>query len=294
MARACRGVSCPVASPTMLNRANGRLLYATALASLSLLSGCLTTGTQDTALAPGEAPKQGLILISEQQEAQLGASAFADIKASGKLSTNAGQRAFIETVVRRLAVHAGTGVAQWDVELFEDPTPNAFALPGGRIGVHTGLLPIAANEAGLAAVLGHEIAHVALRHGGQRMTQQLGISVGSRLLELAITNRQSRERQAWLSAYGVGTTVFAALPYSRRHEYEADRMGMIYMAKAGYDPSEAVAFWRRMQKAGGAKPPEFLSTHPTDENRIAAIEKLLPEALAFYRPADAPPPAGAR
>jgi len=278
----------------MFHRANSRLLCATTLGSLSLLSGCLTTGTQDTALAPGEAPKQGLILISEQQEAQLGASAFADIKASGKMSADTAQKAFIETIVRRLAAHAETGGAQWEVELFEDPTPNAFALPGGKIGVHTGLLPIAANEAGLAAVLGHEIAHVALRHGGQRMTQQLGISVGNRLLELAITNRQSRERQAWLSAYGLGTSVFAALPYSRRHEYEADRMGMIYMAKAGYDPSEAVAFWRRMQKAGGAKPPEFLSTHPTDQNRIAAIEKLLPEALAFYRPADALQPAATR
>lgn len=245
-------------------------------------------------LQPGQAPKQGLILITPQQEAQLGASTFGEMKSSRKVSADTAKKETIERVVQRLAAYADAGATGWEVELFEDPTPNAFALPGGKIGVHTGLFPIAATEAGLAAVLGHEIAHVALRHGGQRMTQQLGIAVGSRLLDLAVTNRESRERQAWLSAYGVGTTVFAALPYSRKHEYEADRMGMIYMAKAGYDPSEAVAFWKRMQGAGGANPPEFLSTHPTDGNRIAAIEKTLPEALAFYRPADPLLPPGTR
>lgn len=243
----------------------------------------MTTGPQGTALEPGAAPKPGLILISPQQEAQLGESAFGELKSKGKLSADAGKKAMVEGIVRRLAPYAETGVTRWEVEIFDDATPNAFALPGGKIGVHTGLFPVAGGEAGLAAVIGHEIAHVALRHGGQRMTQQMGIAVGSTLFDLALQNRESRERQAWISAYGLGTTVFATLPYSRKHEYESDRMGLIYMAKAGYDPREAVGFWRRMQKAGGGKPPEFLSTHPADENRIAAIERLLPEALTFYQ-----------
>lgn len=252
----------------------------------------MSTGTQSGALAPGAAPKPGLILVSPQQEAQLGESAFGEMKSTRKLSADAGKKAMVEGIVRRLVPHAETGVTRWEVEIFEDATPNAFALPGGKIGVHTGLFPVAGGEGGLAAVIGHEIAHVALRHGGQRMTQQVGISVGSALFDLALQNRESRERQAWMSAYGLGTTVFATLPYSRKHEYEADRMGLIYMAKGGYDPREAVGFWRRMQQAAGGKPPEFLSTHPADENRIAAIERLLPEALIFYRaPGTAAPPA---
>ncbi len=255
------------------------------------LAGCVTTGTESALPEPGAAPKPGLILISPQQEAHLGATAFAELKTTRKISADAGKKAMVERIVRRLAPHAEAGVTAWEVEVFEDATPNAFALPGGKIGVHTGLFPVAGGEAGLAAVIGHEIAHVALRHGGQRMTQQLGIAVGGTLFDMALQNRESRERQAWLSAYGVGTSVFATLPYSRKHEYEADRMGLIYMAKAGYDPREAAGFWRRMQQAGGGKPPEFLSTHPADENRIAAIERLLPEALSFYQAPGASPPA---
>ncbi|MCC6355057.1 MAG: M48 family metallopeptidase [Verrucomicrobiae bacterium] len=269
------------------------LVVACAAGCLWAVSGCVTTGTQGAAPEPGAPPRPGLILISPQQEAQLGASAFGELKSTRKISADAGKRAMVEGIVRRLAPHAQAGVAQWEVEIFEDATPNAFALPGGKIGVHTGLFPVAGGEAGLAAVIGHEIAHVALRHGGQRMTQQMGITLGSSVIDLALQNRESRERQAWMSAYGLGTTVFATLPYSRKHEYEADRMGLIYMAKAGYDPREAVGFWQRMQKAGGGTPPEFLSTHPADANRIAAIERLLPEALVFYQ-APGAVPAGVR
>ena len=172
--------------------------------------------------------------------------------------------------------------------VFENPTVNAWALPNGRIAVYTGLLPYCRNEAAVAAVIGHEIAHVVARHGNERMTQQLGVNV---LSVLAATGLEAAEiddntRAITVAAIGAGGQLGVLLPYSRSHEYEADQLGLTYMARAGYDPREAVSFWQRFaDMSSGQKPPEFFSTHPADDNRIAAIEARMDTYLAAYRQA---------
>jgi len=145
-------------------------------------------------------------------------------------------------------------------------------------------LPVTQNETALAVVMGHEIAHAVARHGNERMSQMLALYMGGMALDIALSQQPEKTRNLFLAAYGVGATVGVMLPYSRKHESEADRIGLIFMAKAGYDPREALSFWERMEEMAGPNPPEFLSTHPTHENRIKNIrEKYLPEALAYYR-----------
>ena len=161
---------------------------------------------------------------------------------------------------------------------------NAFCLPGGKVAVYTGLLPIARDDAGLAAVIGHEVAHAVARHGGERVSQQLlveGIAAAA-----AVGAKDPQKAELYAGLLGVGATVGVLLPYSRLQESEADRLGLIYMAKAGYDPRAARDLWLRMAEAGKGKPrpPQLLSTHPADATRIADIERLLPEALGYYRP----------
>ena len=168
--------------------------------------------------------------------------------------------------------------------VFENPTVNAWALPNGRMAIYTGLLPYCGNEAAVAAVVGHEIAHVVARHGNERMSQQLGASV---LTTIAMVGLEAAEvddqtRAVSMAAIGAGGQLGVLLPYSRTHEYEADRLGLTYMASAGYDPREAVAFWQRFaDMSSGQKPPEFFSTHPADANRIAAINERMPTPIAL-------------
>lgn len=173
---------------------------------------------------------------------------------------------------------------EWEFTLFEDSTANAWAMPGGKVGIHTGIMPIAETETGLAVVMGHEIAHAIAEHGNERMSQQLLVQLGGVALSEALSKRPKATRQIFMAAYGLGSQVGVLLPYSRLHESEADRLGLIFMAMAGYDPREAIDFWQRMQeKAGGKAPPEFLSTHPAHKDRIARIEELLPDAMEYYR-----------
>jgi len=176
---------------------------------------------------------------------------------------------------------------QWEINLVEDPQVNAFAMPGGKVVVYTGILPIAQNEAGLATVMGHEIAHVFAGHGEERMSQGLLTQFGGAALSVALKNQPEATQNLFMSAYGLGTQVGLLLPYSRLHESEADHLGLIFMAMAGYNPNEAVGFWERMAAAskGQSKPPEFLSTHPADQTRIENIKKLIPEAMEYYKPA---------
>jgi predicted Zn-dependent protease len=165
----------------------------------------------------------------------------------------------------------------------EGPEVNTCCMPGGKVVVYTGILPITQNETGLVVVMGHEIAHAIAQHGGERMSQGLLQQLGGMALSAAIQNEPETTQGIFMAAYGIGTTVGVMLPFSRTHESEADHLGLIFMAMAGYDPNAAVDFWTRMSQMGGQKPPEFLSTHPSDETRIADIKKLLPEALQYYK-----------
>ena len=174
---------------------------------------------------------------------------------------------------------------EWEFNLIESDQKNAWAMPGGKVVVYTGILEVAQDDAGLAVVMGHEIAHAIARHGSERMTQGLTIALGGVALDKALEDEPSATRNIFLTSYGVGTTVAIMLPYSRTHETEADRLGLIFMAMAGYAPEEAVGFWQRMaQSKDGSAPPEFLSTHPADETRIRNIKSDLYEARRYYRP----------
>lgn len=170
----------------------------------------------------------------------------------------------------------------WEFRLVQDDTPNAFALPGGKVVIHTGILPLTRDEAGLATVMSHEIAHVIARHGNERLSQQLAAQLGGMALSVAVSEKPEVTQQIFLNAYGVGSTL-GILKYSRTHESEADKLGLIFMAMAGYNPNEAIGFWERMAaQSGGSDGPELLRTHPTDENRIRDIKKYIPTAMKYY------------
>lgn len=173
---------------------------------------------------------------------------------------------------------------QWEFNLIDDKNANAWAMPGGKVVVYTGLLPITQNEAALAVVLGHEITHAIAQHGGERMSQALLQQLGGVALQVALANKPAETQNLFLTAYGAGTTIGGLLPFSRKEESEADKFGLYFSAMAGYNPQEAIPFWERMAAAGGAKPPEFLSSHPSDANRIANMKANMPKAMEFYKP----------
>jgi len=170
----------------------------------------------------------------------------------------------------------------WEFNLVEDEQANAWCMPGGKVVFYTGILPITQDETGIAVVLGHEIAHAIAEHGNERMSQQLLQQAGAVGLMVAMKDEPAETQAIWLSVYGVGSTVAVMLPYSRTHESEADQLGLIFMAMAGYNPNSAVDFWQRMAAKGGDSPPEFLSTHPSYETRINDIKKWLPDAMKYY------------
>lgn len=172
----------------------------------------------------------------------------------------------------------------WEYNLVKDSAVNAWCMPGGKIVVYTGILPITKNETALAIVLGHEVSHALLQHGNQRMSESMLQQFGGQALSIALADKPKETQNLFLNAYGIGTEIGIMLPFSRKHELEADRFGLIWAAMAGYDPNEAIAFWERMQNvSAGQKPPEFLSTHPSDETRIEKIKSYLPEALSYYK-----------
>jgi predicted Zn-dependent protease len=174
---------------------------------------------------------------------------------------------------------------KWEFNLIESNEVNAWCMPGGKVVIYTGILPVTQTEAGLAVVMGHEIAHAVAEHGNERMSQMLMTQLGGMALNEALAEQPEKTRSLWMTAFGVGTQLGVLLPYSRLHESEADRLGLIFMAMAGYDPNEAVGFWQRMAaKKGGQAPPEFLSTHPSDQTRINKIREAMPEAMKYYRP----------
>ena len=173
---------------------------------------------------------------------------------------------------------------QWEFSLVKnDTTVNAWCMPGGKVVVYSGLLPVTKDRNGLAVVMSHEIAHAVARHGNERMSQEMLAQFGSVALSEMIKNKPRETQTIFNGAYGIGAQVGVLLPFSREHELEADKLGLIFMAMAGYDPQTAVPFWERMAASGGAKPPEFLSTHPSDATRINRIKAALPEAMTYYK-----------
>jgi predicted Zn-dependent protease len=176
---------------------------------------------------------------------------------------------------------------EWEFDLVDNDEPNAWCMPGGKVVVYTGLLPITNDENGLAVVMGHEVAHAIARHGNERMSQTLITQLGGMALYKALEEKPEKTQQLWMSAYGLGAQTGLLLPYSRLHESEADRLGLIFMAMAGYDPRGAVDFWQRMaEQKNGKGAPEFLSTHPSDKTRIQGIKSQMQEALTYYNSED--------
>lgn len=224
-----------------------------------------------------------LQLISPREEVSMGLSAYQEVLKKETLSTDQALNEKVARVGRRIAVASGRSDFQWEFKVVEDnKQANAFCLPGGKVVVYTGIMPFAHDEAGLAAVIGHEVAHAIARHGAERVSQQL-ILEGVTAAAVMATQDQSRAN-LYAGLLGAGATLGIMLPYSRLHESEADRMGLILMAKAGYDPHAALDLWRRMAAANKNRPLEFLSTHPAETTRIEKIEQWIPEAMTYYRP----------
>ena len=171
---------------------------------------------------------------------------------------------------------------KWEFNTIDSKEANAWCMPGGKVVVYTGLLPITQTETALAIVVGHEIAHAIAKHGSERMSQGLVQQLGGVALELALSQKPQQTQDLFMQAYGIGSTVGAVLPWSRQQETEADKYGLMFAAMAGYNPQEAIPFWQRMAQAGGANPPEFLSTHPSNETRIKKIKQFMPEAMKYY------------
>ncbi len=239
----------------------------------SLLSSCQTVAVTG---------RQQFNLFSLDQDKQLGTQAYAEVLKTEKLADKGANFDMLQRVVQRLSKVADDPGFQWEAHVIDDPkTANAWCMPGGKIAVYTGILPLTQDETGLAVVLGHEIAHAIARHGTERMSSQKGVEV-----LLGVASTQWKEAAQYQELIGTAVNVFVFLPWGRDHELEADRIGLIYMARAGYDPRQSIEFWQRMsQNSAGKAPPEFLSTHPSDEHRIAQLQSLMPEAIAAFEAA---------
>lgn len=231
--------------------------------------------------APMTGRKQ-LLLMPEGQEVSLGDEAYQEVLAEEPPSSNAKYIAMVERVGQRIAARSNRPDFDWEFKVIASPTQNAFCLPGGKVAIYEGILPICRNEAGLAVVMSHEVAHALARHGGERMSQNMAVDQTKQAINFLMQKQDQTRRDLLLQAYGVGTQYGVLLPYSRKQESEADHIGVMLMAEAGYDPSEAPAFWERFGSVGGEKPPEFMSTHPADERRAQDLAALLPEATDKY------------
>jgi predicted Zn-dependent protease len=248
-------------------------LYATMAAIIvgtCALVACVTTPVTH---------REQLNFVPDSQMNQMGDDAYRDMKQKVPVSSNAALTAAVTEVGKRIAQASGENY-NWEFTLFQSQEINAFCLPGGKVGVYTGILPTAQSNAGLAAILGHEVAHAVLKHGAERVSQQLLVTGVLMSLEQALSTRSSRAMI--MGALGLGVQFGVMLPYSRRDESEADHVGLIYMAKAGYDPHEAVSLWKRMASQEKSAPPEWLSTHPDSGRRAVALQDQLPSVMAYY------------
>lgn len=256
----------------------------------SLLLGLILSVVLFSCATAPETGRQQLLLVSPSDEARLGVQTFQQLKEQQKVVTRGQDLAMLQRVGDRISQVAPVPDARWEFVLFEDESPNAFALPGGKVGVNTGILPITKDEAGLATVIGHEIAHVVARHGAERMSHRLLVELGGAGLSAALGAEAGANRNLIMQAYGVGTQLGVMLPYSRAQELEADQLGLLFMARAGYDPRAAAEFWSRFATYNarrGGPMLEFLSTHPLDQRRIAELERSMPRAVAEHERARA-------
>ncbi len=231
--------------------------------------------------APMTGRKQ-LLLVPEDQELSLGAEAYGEMMGEEPPSSNARWTQMVQRVGQRIADKAQRSDYEWEFRLVASPTQNAFCLPGGKVAIYEGILPICANEAGLAVVMSHEVAHALARHGGERMSQNMAVDQTKQAINFVLRKQDQTKRDLLMQAYGISTEYGVLLPYSRKQESEADHIGLMLMSQAGYDPNEAPGFWERFGGVGGDKPPEFMSTHPSDDRRAADLRALLPEATDKY------------
>ena len=271
---------------SILKRSYKVMLWSAAWAGFLLLSSCATVPITE---------RRAVHLVSDKEMTTLSFQEYSKVIQQSKLSHDPAEVQMVKNVGNRIAratedLLKEKGMAEdvrtykWEFNLIDDPkTVNAWCMPGGKVAVYTGILPVTKDETGLAVVMGHEIAHAVAKHGNERMSQGLLAQLGGVALSVALSTQPAAAADLFLSAYGLGAQVGVLLPYSRVQESEADKIGLALMAKAGYDPREAVPFWKRMNEKGGSRPPEFLSTHPAPETRIREIEAFLPEAMKYYR-----------
>ena len=262
------------------------LLTAGCAAVVAVLdSGCATVS---------ETGRSQLSLVSAAEETQLGLTEFQKTKQQLPASTNAVASAMVQRAGKRIAAVADLPNAQWEFVLFESPEANAWCLPGGKVGVYSGLMPIARDESGLATVISHEVAHASAHHGAERLSQQMAAQAGGSVVGALVSGKSQTTQTLAAQAYGVASQVGVLLPYSRKQESEADYIGLLYMARAGYDPTAAVAFWERFveynRQHGDSSTPVWLRTHPLDDQRIQQLKTELPKAQAEYQKAKAAKP----
>ena len=238
--------------------------------------------------------RRQLSLIPESEMISMSLTSYSDFLKENTVSTDRSNTALVQEVGKNISaavikyfsdnnMSAQISGYQWEFNLVDDTTPNAWCMPGGKVVVYTGILPYTQDGNGLAVVLSHEIAHAIAKHGNERMSQELIAQFGSIALGEALKNKPEQTQMIFGTAFGLGAQYGIMLPYSRTHELEADKMGLIFMAMAGYNPQSAIAFWERMAAMGGQKPPEFMSTHPADATRIQKIKEAMPEALSYYK-----------
>ncbi|MEO6034504.1 MAG: M48 family metallopeptidase [Verrucomicrobiota bacterium] len=234
-----------------------------------------------------ETGKKTRVALSSDQEQQLGLQSYREVLSQSQVISSGGEHDMVVRVAERLARATGDAAKdfEWQVSLIRSEQANAFCLPGGKIAVFTGILPYTKTEAGLAAVMGHEMAHAVARHGSQRLLRSSLTQTLMTGASFSMTDMDPQKRYAVMAALGAGAQFGVLLPFSRDHETEADEMGLIYMARAGYDPHEAITFWERMANSGGSQPPEFASTHPSHSHRVEDLKAFMPKAMAEFEKA---------
>jgi len=261
--------------------------------SLFLITGIAISCSQNALTG-----KSQFTLLPESQLQEMANQEYVQFLSSSKVVSTSGNKdaemvkrvgqritSAVESYYRQKGIADNLQGFKWEYNLVNDPAVNAWCMPGGKIVVYTGLLPITQNEAALAVVMGHEVSHALLQHGNQRMSTTMGAQAVQAGLQVALANKSQETQNLFMSAYGVGAQVGVLLPFSRKHELDADEWGLNFAAMAGYNPREAIPLWERMEKAGGGqKPPEFLSTHPSEGRRIDQLNKLMPGALKYYKP----------
>lgn len=250
------------------------------LAFILTLSGCATSPTGESTL----------LLNSPEQMRALGNQAFEQMKEKQTIETDPAINRYVscvsDAILKQVPERYGYAFRDWELVVFRDEAVNAFALPGGKIGVYTGMLEVAENQHQLAAVIGHEVSHVLAQHGNARMSQQQLTQLGIMATSIALADRvDTKTQKAAVLALGLGAQYGILLPYSRRHETEADMLGQELMARAGFDPQEAVTLWRKMAQKGEAAPPELLSTHPAPATRIQRLNAQVQHYMPLYRQA---------